>query len=557
MRDPRQGWRGGLPPTTPDWEGKEQHGRGARSVGEDPVQRCGTGRVAREGARGWVIAVGSGAAIGGRVRTWTVAHTELERERTRELARIGSNLNQIARWANTYREAADALEVVAHLPHRAGAGDADSRWGARAMMIKFLARGTGSAAVAADYLTREGSAEQDPEKNPKEVTVLRGNPDQVAAVADGLEFEHKYTSGVIAWAPEDNRAMRKLAGWWTSSRRPPGPDSNRTAMPGPRSQHREADGGVHVHVLAARCDLETGKSLNIAAPGWQKTFDALRDWQNHENGWSRPDDPERARDVQPGHRAYIEAAQLRAGIEAEKDPRRLITDYLKQGIESGAVSDRATMVDALKRAGFEVPRQGKDYITAADPESGGRWRLKGAIYEQDFQRERLASASPEDGRTGEARGRGNSAGRAQEALQHLSGIVGHALYTIESDTKTWSWRLSAAALKAWARPIVIGLLIFLGICVGSWGLTQWYAIQIHNLIERRDALTVQHNERRDAMRLQSERQQTLLDQTWGVWLHEAEDGTRYVVLPDGTMVDNINRWPHTVQGQRAVRLSNE
>ena len=51
----------------------------------------------------------------GRVRTWTVAHTELERERTRELERIGSNLNQIARWANTYREAADALEVVAHL----------------------------------------------------------------------------------------------------------------------------------------------------------------------------------------------------------------------------------------------------------------------------------------------------------------------------------------------------------------------------------------------------------------------------------------------------------
>ena len=53
-----------------------------------------------------------------------------------------------------------------------------------------------------------------------------------------------------------------------------------------------------MHVLAARVDLETGKSLNIAAPGWQKTFDALRDWQNHENGWSRPDDPERARDVQ-------------------------------------------------------------------------------------------------------------------------------------------------------------------------------------------------------------------------------------------------------------------
>ena len=51
----------------------------------------------------------------GRVRTWTVAHAELERERTRELARIGSNLNQIARWANTHKENAEVMEVTAHL----------------------------------------------------------------------------------------------------------------------------------------------------------------------------------------------------------------------------------------------------------------------------------------------------------------------------------------------------------------------------------------------------------------------------------------------------------
>ena len=33
--------------------------------------------------------------------------------------------------------------------------------------------------------------------------MLRGDPDQVAEVADALEFEHKYTAGVIAWAPEN------------------------------------------------------------------------------------------------------------------------------------------------------------------------------------------------------------------------------------------------------------------------------------------------------------------------------------------------------------------
>ena len=103
------------------------------------------------------------------------------------------------------------------------------------MMIKFLARGTGSAAAAVDYLTREGAPEPDPKKNLEEVTVLRGNPDQVAAVADALEFEHKYTSGVIAWARRrTNRAMRRLVRWWTSSRRRPGPNSNRIATPGLR-----------------------------------------------------------------------------------------------------------------------------------------------------------------------------------------------------------------------------------------------------------------------------------------------------------------------------------
>ena len=51
----------------------------------------------------------------GRVRTWTVAHAEVERERTRELARLGNNLNQIARWANTHKEAIEAVEVIGHL----------------------------------------------------------------------------------------------------------------------------------------------------------------------------------------------------------------------------------------------------------------------------------------------------------------------------------------------------------------------------------------------------------------------------------------------------------
>ena len=50
-----------------------------------------------------------------RTRTWTARAVAVERERTRQVTRIGNNLNQIARWANTHAETAEAVEVIAHL----------------------------------------------------------------------------------------------------------------------------------------------------------------------------------------------------------------------------------------------------------------------------------------------------------------------------------------------------------------------------------------------------------------------------------------------------------
>ena len=41
--------------------------------------------------------------------------TPEEKRRLRELARIGSNLNQLARWVNTHKESLEAVEVLAAL----------------------------------------------------------------------------------------------------------------------------------------------------------------------------------------------------------------------------------------------------------------------------------------------------------------------------------------------------------------------------------------------------------------------------------------------------------
>ena len=299
------------------------------------------------------------------------------------------------------------------------------------MHVKFLAHGTGSAGKAAGYLLGERDAAG---KLREGVEVLRGNPDMVAAVADSLDFDHRYTSGVIAWAPDDHPTDEQIEAVLD--------EFEKTAWAGLEPDryawaavlHRERGGGAHVHVLAARCDLETGRSLNIAPPGWQRTFDPLRDAFNHEHGWSRPDDPERARVQHPGHRAYIEATRLRAGLRLEASPRDLIRDYLLQRVEHGAVKDRHDVVAALREAGLEVPRQGMDYITALDPETGDRWRLKGELYGVDFQRERFdrtaanAAGTRAQGDRGVDRERARKARRALAARREERGAYHRARY---------------------------------------------------------------------------------------------------------------------------------
>ena len=50
-----------------------------------------------------------------RALDYRLRQSPLEKERIRHLARIGSNMNQIAHWANTYKKRAEAVEVITRL----------------------------------------------------------------------------------------------------------------------------------------------------------------------------------------------------------------------------------------------------------------------------------------------------------------------------------------------------------------------------------------------------------------------------------------------------------
>lgn len=71
------------------------------------------------------------------------------------------------------------------------------------MIVKFH----GGSPTSARYLLAErGSSGEVRDR----VEVLRGDPEAVQAVADGLDFEHRYTAGVIAWGPEDQPTREQI-----------------------------------------------------------------------------------------------------------------------------------------------------------------------------------------------------------------------------------------------------------------------------------------------------------------------------------------------------------
>ena len=129
----------------------------------------------------------------------------------------------------------------------------------------------------------------------------------------------------------------------------------------------------------------------------------------------------------------------------------------------------------------------------------------------------------------------------------LSAGANDKLRITEAAMEAQVGRIQGLLWRGWLRSVVVGLFVFLGIFVGSWGLTQWQSSRVQRLVERQEALRLAI----------AQEQQTLAQlqaQTWGVWLHEAEDGTRHVVFPKRPF--NAD-WPWTVQGQPAVPLSSE
>ena len=124
-------------------------------------------------------------------------------------------------------------------------------------------------------------------------------------------------------------------------------------------------------------------------------------------------------------------------------------------------------------------------------------------------------------------------------------VARNALRTIERDTEEATGRIRELLVKAWLRPLIVGLSLWLGFFGGSWATMQWLARSIQARIETRAELG---RDIEDARRTLAQ----LEVDTWGLVFHEIK-GERFVVVPDGVLA----RPPWWVDDRPALKLSNE
>jgi hypothetical protein len=251
---------------------------------------------------------------------------------------------------------------------------------------------------------------------------------------DNINREWKFTAGVCSWGPEDTVTPEREIQLMN--------DFEAVAFAGMQPDQynilwvRHSHAGHHeLHFVIPRMELSTGKAFNAFPPGWQKHFDPLRDLHNIQNGWTRPDDPERPRFCAPSQADIHEARLIRWGKnptrnEKEKS-REQITEYIKAKMETGAVRDRADVVAALREAGLDINREGQNYITVKDLDSGEKIRLKGGVYGADWKLENSGRTHEGEGRSGTDTDRSDFHRTIADLTEQLAGIIDkRALYNV-------------------------------------------------------------------------------------------------------------------------------
>jgi len=251
------------------------------------------------------------------------------------------------------------------------------------MTIKWLKHGKNEVDHAIRYILKELNHKKEKRD---EVILLRGDPQLLKTLGKVLKAEKRkniYSSCVIGFHPKDQSKLNLktlneiLIEFEKCMSAYAGVTPDR--IPYIAVYHREGNNS-HIHVIVLRMDLETGKSINPAPPGWEKLYGLFRRYIELKYGFVNPDERKRPVTALPEHVERSKWFQYRERIKEE------ITKYVLTRLAdySGVVEvTRQTILEILSELG-EVVAVGKDFINLKIGDA--IFKLKGGLYDEEVGR---------------------------------------------------------------------------------------------------------------------------------------------------------------------------
>lgn len=234
------------------------------------------------------------------------------------------------------------------------------------MIVKFLGnKGGGSASATIDYLLGK-------DRDRPGAVLLSGDPELTQRLADNLDFQNRYTVGVLSFE-ESNLEEQQKESIMQSFEETLLAGLERDQYDITWIEHTDK-GRLELNFVIPNVELSTGKRL-------QPYFDQadrplVENWKqviNFEHGLTDPHAPEKAQAIKT-----LNSQNLPQSV---KEIKEQIGTAIAEQISNGNIQNRQDVVATLKGAGFEIARETDRSISIKNPDGKRNIRLEGVIYE--------------------------------------------------------------------------------------------------------------------------------------------------------------------------------
>lgn len=238
------------------------------------------------------------------------------------------------------------------------------------MILKMNRKSKGKRGVV-EYLLNER------EKLGMAIT-LRGNPQVTQCLIKAIERKHKYLSGGLMFAEEEDISDKQKQEIMDAFEEVLFAGLVSTQYNILWVEHRDK-GRIELNFVVPRIELKSGNDLDLYAH--RRDLPLMDMWKNGINqkyNLADPNDPRRARTM-------AERTKVSRGTGTIVANRQNLDETLHQLVQKGQIKSRNQMIELLEKSRYEITRKNAESISVKHEDIGKKaLRLKGGIYSETF-----------------------------------------------------------------------------------------------------------------------------------------------------------------------------